>query len=952
MAGPALQCVDFARRDGQFRDGLVAVKNVRTVQRLDEKSALRDAAGLHHVDYVFFRRFDDGRSSQVAAYVVDNSNERLNNSKLAKLHQQVWLQGTAPLLYVAWPTRVDILSCARGPDFWNDETAECEYRPYDHVESDVTVAAEIDAAMQQRRQRYSALRLADGTFWDDPENAPLADHDQTAHRLLIQAVVETDRAIKGDKKPVLRRLLLLAVLVKYLEDRRVFPRGWFGRFHGGATSFFHVLAHGGPANVLKFLKEMESKFNGDIFALPVDKDFILDKETLAEFARLVEAKTLAQQGYLWEQFSFEHLPVEVISHLYQRFVHGGHGTVYTPPFLAALLLDHAMPYDTLTGKERVLDPACGSGVFLVGAYRRLVNAWRGRNRWKRPNVATLKSILKNSIFGIELDPGAIDLTAFSLALAVCDALKPEIIWRQLRFDPLRANNLLEGDFFKHLLAARNGQNNILANEFDVVLGNPPFESELTGPGKEISKPLESARGKIPDEQAAYLFLEQGIESLRPGGRLCLIQPAGILYNRNTESLRNRIVKHAFVEAVLDFTSIRKLFAADPKVVALVAIRQTPKADSFCTHLTFRRTFSVHQRIGFELDHYDRHRIAIARAQSDPYVWRANLLGGGRLVNLSDRLRTLQSLAQFVEVHGWDYGEGFIAAKTGRREPAPFLTGKPLLPTAAFTVSGIDELSIETVRETHFRSAYTEKRFSPPLVLIKELDSLPIAFWDKGFLAYRHKIVGIHADHSQTRELKRLFDDFRKRQRLYQFCCALNGSQALVGKATAILKQDIDALPYPKDDADLVLSYWEQALVDDVLQYMAQFVRLGQNSDLLRRRASGDNLAQYCDLFCRMLGSVYKNLKSHSPIILNGVICQPFFFGDKAEAPWAFPEHEDELQQLIYQENLDTLRTVRVVRLYSENTMAIVKPDRLRYWIRSTAIRDADETLVDLRQQGY
>jgi hypothetical protein len=44
--------------------------------------------------------------------------------------------------------------------------------------------------------------------------------------------------------------------------------------------------------------------------------------------------------------------------------------------------------------------------------------------------------------------------------------------------------------------------------------------------------------------------------------------------------------------------------------------------------------------------------------------------------------------------------------------------------------------------------------------------------------------------------------------------------------------------------------------------------------------------------------------------------------------------------------------VRVLRFYDRNVILIVKPDRLRYWIRSTAIRDADETLADLQKQGY
>ena len=192
----------------------------------------------------------------------------------------------------------------------------------------------------------------------------------------------------------------------------------------------------------------------------------------------------------------------------------------------------------------------------------------------------------------------------------------------------------------------------------------------------------------------------------------------------------------------------------------------------------------------------------------------------------------------------------------------------------------------------------------------------------------------------------------KRRRLYQFCCGINGSQSLVGKATAILKQDIDALPYPEREEDLDLSFWEEALVDDVLDYVAPFVRLGQKSELLEKQATTEQIGAYADMLCRMLGTVYKNLKSSDPIYNNGLICQPFYFGKRPKVDWNLNGQKERLDQLIYKQEHGSLRTVRIVRFYSDNMMLIVKPDRLRYWIRSMAIRDADESLLDLRQQGY
>lgn len=946
MDSNSLRLVDIISSDGKLAPGLVPIKGEAKLS-VDEQAAVYAANFFEHIDYVFFRRFSDGRSSQVSAYIVDNSDERLDGNALGELHRQVWLYGMAPLLYVAWPGRIDILTCARGPDFWEYEGERCGYKPADEIKTAASISREL--------HKYSVLRLADGTFWEERSNWELADYDKAAHQLLIQAVVEADSDLNGENNPVLRRLLLLMVLIKYLEDRGVFPDGWFGKFHKGAKNFFEVLKGGDSDKVYRLLGSLENKFNGDIFSLPRNGQQ-LTNTILNKFANLVGAKTLKRQQYLWTQFSFKHLPVEIISHLYQRFVQGGHGAIYTPPFVASLLLDHTLPYRELTGNERVLDPACGSGVFLVGAFRRLINFWRSKNKWQRPEVDVLKKIVQQSIFGIEIDSSAIDLTGFSLSLAICDALQPEIIWKDLKFAPFRNSNLFESDFFQVLLDSRIGMFPVLNGGFDVVIGNPPFKSNLSAAGKEISKTAQrdiADRGPLPDKQMAYLFLEQALTVLRTNGRVCLIQPSGLLYNRKVANFRKAFFRNNKVNTIFDFTSIRKLYKADPKTVAVSACAGAPPDNHRIKHWSFRRTVSVKERICFELDHYDRHQISQEHAETDPYVWRVNLLGGGRLIELSQRLKNMRTLAEYVRQKRWDYGEGFIVAEKGSRTPAPFLTGKPLLPTNAFTESGIDETKIITVKETHFRSSYTEARFSAPLVLIKQTDSLPIEFWDKGFLAYRHKIVGIHAPHSQVRELRELYDNFRRNHKICRLACTLNGTQSLVGKATAILKQDIDALPVPKDLGDISFSFWEKALCNDVLDYMNEYIRLGQNSDLLRKAAGVDDLRKYSNLFIQMLGSVYDNLTASSPIFLNGLTCQRFYFGERLDHSWNEYEWEDDLRRLIYgSDNHKYLRTTRVIRFYSDNFLLLVKPDRLRYWIGSTAIQDADETLIDLRCQGY
>ena len=260
-----LKNAGFIRTDGKPTDGLVPVKGkIDNTLAIDEQAILYEAQFFEHIDYVFFRRFSDARSSQVAAYVVDNTKGNLDKNTLSELHHQVWLQGTVPLLYIAGDSQIDILACARGPDFWNKNKQECQYKPAQELKYDsLTIAGQISDAMKN----FSALRLADGTFWDDPDNRKLANHDKAAHQSLIHAIVETDKEIDGENNPLLRRLLLLMILIKYLEDRKVFPNsGWFGRYHTGAKSFLDVLKGGEPDEVYSLLDFLATtKFNGDVF---------------------------------------------------------------------------------------------------------------------------------------------------------------------------------------------------------------------------------------------------------------------------------------------------------------------------------------------------------------------------------------------------------------------------------------------------------------------------------------------------------------------------------------------------------------------------------------------------------------------------------------------------------------------------------------------------------------
>ncbi len=145
-----LQQLHLAPKRGKaLLSGLVSVKDDSLPpQSIAEHVARREAILLQGpkgdqgigVDYIFFRRFNDGRSPQVNAYVLDNGGNTHKREEIAELHRRVWLNGTAPLLYVEWPTQVDVLRGAAGPEFWDRRRGITVYAAAESIQIAANVA--------------------------------------------------------------------------------------------------------------------------------------------------------------------------------------------------------------------------------------------------------------------------------------------------------------------------------------------------------------------------------------------------------------------------------------------------------------------------------------------------------------------------------------------------------------------------------------------------------------------------------------------------------------------------------------------------------------------------------------------------------------------------------------------------------------------------------------------
>ena len=945
-----LQKLDLAPPDkGEPRlAGLVSVSGDRLPPHsIAERVACHEATLLEGsgknknipIDYIFFRRFSDGRSPQIAAYVLDNSKGKYKEFEIAELHRRVWLNGKAPLLYVEWPTRVDVLKCATKAEFWDGESSN--YTPGKKLE----IVGELSRQLQEMHiKRFSAYRLSDGTFWENQKNADWACADKAAHQSLIQAIKETDEKLGGSNDPSMRRLLLLFILIKYLEDRNVFPSdNWFNDFHKGAKNVLDVLSSGKVNAVRGMLTRLESKFNGDIF----NTNFNLTRSHLDKLVAFLEGKTLHRQMHFWKLFDFNYIPVEVLSHVYQHFAQKGNGAIFTPPLVVDLMLDYAMPYDEITGQETIFDPTCGSGIFLVGAFRRLVYHWKDNNNWKRPQPDWLISTMKKSIFGAELESDAAHVATFNLALAICDALQPGIIWDQLRFEKLIDTNIFQRDVFTNLNKIRDASK----GGFTIILGNPPFKSALTPDAKKTRH--EDDKIPIPDNQLSYRVIEESMRLLSKEGRMCLIQPHGFLYNKNPrEFLKDWLSKNT-VETILDFVSVQKLFEnAEAKAVAIFAKPVPPEETHIITHLTFRRTKSLRERIAFELDHYDWHSVAQPLAENFSLVWKANLLGGGRLTLLAEEISNLPTLKQFFKEQGWKYGEGFNAGN--QTHAVDFITkDSDYLPPEALSENGIDWNCVHKVPYSKFEAPRKKERYTPPMVLIREIDTLPVAFVKDRYLTFSKQIMSINDPTSSTMEhLQKFAIEFKKFRAspIARAICLLLSSRALVGMQSSILQNDIINLPWSKDGKGVKFVWWEEILLNDIVEHTAELLSKGEKAHVLLQRITPEIMEQYSRLFVKMLGTIYRNLRAGDWQESNGLVCQAFYFEHKDGVEW--PKDWGEKIHSIIHMNNGVFQTQRIFHYFEKDKLFIVKPNLLRHWIQSTAIWDADEVLGQMYEMGF
>lgn len=961
------------------------------------------------------------------AIVVEFSHSPSDDT-LGELHRLAWNFSHCPALITVEPSLVRVWTCCEAPISGQS--------PTDRVVHSVTADEIFESQALERiaAQSLHWINLVSGVFFS--KHARRFDRDGRADQLLLgnlRYVRQLLADIGLDDDDVCHDLLARIIFVQFLFDRKdvdgnpALTTSKLARLHAeGVLS----KPHAGFDSILSSYRDtyalfdwLNERFNGDLFPGKGDtpqaraegwaaEKRIVEKKHLSLLADFIRGNVDMPSGQhcLWPKYSFDVIPLEFISSIYETFVDeraAAGGVFYTPPHLVDFVLDKVLPWDGIDWDLKVLDPSCGSGIFLVKVFQRLVHRWRLANPGQQVRAELLRRLLERNLFGVDIDPHAVRVACFSLYLAMCDEIEPRHYWTQVVFPTMRGRRLLCSDFFGEQNSAINTQTS--AQSYDLVVGNAPWGEDLVTEQAEEWAQADGRSWTVANKDIGGLFLAKAAQLLKPAGRVAMIQSASaFLFNTSVKSceFRQQLFQTYRVEEVVNLAALRfDVFkrkshtpktSVSPSCVVVMSPGQPALSDRI-SYVSPKRLKPLTDEFTIVIEPQDCRALYVHEALNDPIIWAALMWGSPRdraLLKRLARYPTISNPGESIEVltrQGFIYGD--------RARPQPDLDGRPLFDQTTFPDGSLVHLDTDRLAPArdlcvHSRDSSNFTAFEwPQLILKKGLQKGRGRFQarlaqssSKAAAVFNDNYVSVHGP-----------QDF-----LDAACLAVNSllavyflkltSGRIAAYRPAALTNQLLSIPIPYplslsnknpssyEEIDEIvyrafaLKDAEQVLVEDFCDLvLADFQEKKGNVKIKGQPTeesapSNANLKDYCSYFMRVLKAGFGSDKP---------VCATIFCTQEDKGlPYQMVSIElgrssvhpvevrkmttlallDELERLDLQDEKYTggrlgIYTKRVVRLYDASRgvpmIIIVKPNVHRYWTRSMALNDADEASLDL-----
>lgn len=489
-----------------------------------------------------------------------------DGDRLGALRQRIWNQGLVSVLLVV--------------------------REDDVVPVPVLPKAEPGEPLpRDRARRDGPLSKADIQSGEIRERHPnWFELDERVDRKLLSNLRATISALTRASGAALSRgdaqhLIAQMLFVSYLEHRSIVGDRY--RHERGVDTLHALVSRRDRNGLVDLFDCLKRDFNGDF----LDDD----QANTALWARVPDAAFDAADDFLaatdidrrqpaFFPYNFRYIPVELLSGVYETFLgvddKKEHAAYYTPRHLANLAVDQALEGVQDLLAQKIYDGACGSGILLTTAFRRLLGEAEARARDCVIGLRERIELLRGHIFGSDLSEAACRVTAFSLYLSLLERLQPADIIalcddQKLKLPTLRDHNLVSGpdrgDFFspENPLTRRG--------DYTLLLSNPPWMEVGSGSGTWVDIWAKETGHPRTLKQIAADFSWRASEIAPPGARICLILPMSLLLKPTSQGFLAGWLERVRPQRIINFGDLKELLFPEARMacVVLVGERREP-----------------------------------------------------------------------------------------------------------------------------------------------------------------------------------------------------------------------------------------------------------------------------------------------------------------------------------------------------------------------------------------
>jgi len=347
------------------------------------------------------------------------------NENFYKSHREIWNEDISEL-FVAIINDEDVLIC------------DSKTKPDDVDPINTAKIRSFSGVNTPQAKRYLELLKKDsidkGYFWEK-FYCEIKKRERNKKRKpididLLKNLKDKKSKIKNylkdfpESDEIAQKLIDRCLFIRFLEDRIE------------RNKLKNLLENRDVKGFLDLFDYYNDCLNGDLFEegdIPTN----INKQILVELNEIFGKHYKYKDNQIaLVPYQFDKIPILLISHIYENLLkrkkRNSEGIVFTPENVVDYTIDEVFKSEFLKNKIennniRVLDPSCGSGIFLVKFFKRIVK----EKKIGSQDIHKKSDLLQKSIYGIDINPTALRIAAFSLYLEIFDGLPPEIIKKEV-----------------------------------------------------------------------------------------------------------------------------------------------------------------------------------------------------------------------------------------------------------------------------------------------------------------------------------------------------------------------------------------------------------------------------------------------------------------------------------------------------------------------------------------